>query len=60
VQLARELSKAGPRYIRDIWPSPVDGEAWKLIGSYAVFELALMRVVPGARFEALPTATGHV
>lgn len=42
-----------------IWPTPWDPETWKLIGSFALFELLLMRVVPGKRFVATTTSTGH-
>mmetsp|Transcript_20233 Transcript_20233/g.20342 ORF Transcript_20233/g.20342 Transcript_20233/m.20342 type:complete len:442 (+) Transcript_20233:148-1473(+) len=34
--------------------------AWKIILSFMVFELALMRLVPGKEFRATTTATGHV
>lgn len=39
------------------WGSPV---AWTVIGVFAVFELALMKLVPGARFEGPITPKGNV
>ena len=59
LELFRRFGKHGPMYLFNNWPSPVDPVAWKLLGSYAVFQLALMRLVPGKRFEATTTATGH-
>eukprot|EP00471_Norrisiella_sphaerica_P010866 CAMPEP_0184495956 /NCGR_PEP_ID=MMETSP0113_2-20130426/32783_1 /TAXON_ID=91329 /ORGANISM="Norrisiella sphaerica, Strain BC52" /LENGTH=371 /DNA_ID=CAMNT_0026882389 /DNA_START=89 /DNA_END=1201 /DNA_ORIENTATION=+ len=44
---------------KSVWMSPLDAEAWKLLGFYMVFELILMRIVPGRRFEATMTSTGH-
>ena len=43
-----------------MWPSAWDPTAWKVIGAYMAFELALMRLVPGKTFTAMVTATGHV
>ncbi len=43
-----------------VWPNPFNPEAWRLILSFMAFELVLMRVVPGARFEATKTSKGHV
>jgi hypothetical protein len=43
-----------------VFPSPIDPQAWRLLGSYAAFELALVRLVPGKPFTATATATGHV
>ena len=34
--------------------------AWKIIGCYAAFELALMRLLPGKRKSGPPSPTGHV
>ncbi|CAM9747797.1 unnamed protein product [Phaeothamnion confervicola] len=48
-----------PAFMRQIWPNPLDGEAWRLIGTYAAFELLLMRLMPGKEFVANATATGH-
>ena len=42
-----------------IWPSPLNLAAWKIIFGYMAFELMLMRFVPGKRFTASPTVTGH-
>jgi 7-dehydrocholesterol reductase len=41
-------------------PIPNDSEAWKMIFSYMVFELFLMRFMPGKEFKATKTASGHV
>ena len=42
-----------------IWPPPLNPAAWKIIFGYMAFELMLMRLVPGKRFTASPTVTGH-
>ena len=59
--LISELSK---KYFREslnnIWPTPFDPYAWKMIFSYMAFELFLMRFVPGKEFRATPTPSGHV
>ena len=34
--------------------------AWKIIGCYAVFELILMRILPGQKKCGPPSPTGHV
>eukprot|EP00602_Paraphysomonas_sp_CaronLab_P008873 CAMPEP_0185018118 /NCGR_PEP_ID=MMETSP1103-20130426/947_1 /TAXON_ID=36769 /ORGANISM="Paraphysomonas bandaiensis, Strain Caron Lab Isolate" /LENGTH=383 /DNA_ID=CAMNT_0027547831 /DNA_START=239 /DNA_END=1390 /DNA_ORIENTATION=+ len=44
----------------DLWPDPFDKETWIFILGYMAFELALMRLIPGKRFEATITPTGHV
>lgn len=43
-----------------IWPSATDGKAWQLILSFMLFELILMRIVPGKIFRGVATATGHI
>lgn len=43
-----------------IWPSPWDAETWKMIASFAALQLALMKLVPGKRFTATLTPTGHL
>lgn len=48
------------KVLQSIWPDPFDVEVWKMILSFMSFELALMKVVPGKRFEASITPTGHV
>jgi 7-dehydrocholesterol reductase len=42
-----------------IWPDPWDKTTWQMIGSFLVFQLVIMRVLPGRRFEATITPTGH-
>ena len=39
--------------------TPFDPVAWKYIVSYMIFELILMKVVPGKEFKSTLTATGH-
>ena len=39
---------------------PWNPRAWKILGVFSAFELFLMKFVPGKKFEAKPTATGHV
>jgi 7-dehydrocholesterol reductase len=34
--------------------------AWAMIGIFAVIQLAFIRLLPGKRFEGLPTPSGHV
>ena len=59
--VANEIINKGPVYfLQNVWPTPFDPYAWKLIGSYMAFELLLMRLVPGKVFRATPTASGHV
>jgi 7-dehydrocholesterol reductase len=45
--------------LRDIWPDPWDVEVWKMIVSFMAFQLALMKLVPGKRFEATITPQGN-
>lgn len=44
----------------EIVPSPVQWKVWKVILCYMGFELFLMKFVPGKRFEATVTPSGHV
>jgi len=45
----------------ELWTAvtPFDPVAWKYIGIYMVFELFLMKFVPGKEFKSTLTATGH-
>ncbi|CAN0148496.1 unnamed protein product [Pylaiella littoralis] len=54
------LTADGVQYLVDIVPSPVDAEAWKYILGFGAFELVLMVGLPGKKFRANPTATGHI
>lgn len=45
---------------QNIYPTPFDPLAWKIILSYMAFELLLMRLVPGKVFKATVTPSGHV
>jgi 7-dehydrocholesterol reductase len=45
--------------LRDIWPDPWDVDVWKMIVSFMAFQLALMKLVPGKRFEATITPQGN-
>lgn len=45
---------------QNIYPTPFDPLAWKIILSYMAFELLLMRLVPGKVFKATITPSGHV
>ncbi|CAM9485421.1 unnamed protein product [Choristocarpus tenellus] len=60
VRLWDEAKSGGVQYMIDFVPSPLDPEAWKLIGAYGLFELVLMMALPGKLFRANATATGHV
>lgn len=42
-----------------IWPNPFDAEVWQMILSFMAFELALMKLVPGKRFEGSLTPKGN-
>jgi 7-dehydrocholesterol reductase len=45
--------------LRNIWPDPWDVTAWKMIFAFMSFQLALMKLVPGKRFEATLTPKGN-
>eukprot|EP00467_Chlorarachnion_reptans_P008609 CAMPEP_0114534976 /NCGR_PEP_ID=MMETSP0109-20121206/28147_1 /TAXON_ID=29199 /ORGANISM="Chlorarachnion reptans, Strain CCCM449" /LENGTH=448 /DNA_ID=CAMNT_0001718465 /DNA_START=48 /DNA_END=1394 /DNA_ORIENTATION=- len=49
-----------PFSAKTLWVTPLDPEAWRMIGAFMVFELLLMRIVPGKEFRATMTSTGHV
>ncbi|CAM9554575.1 unnamed protein product [Ectocarpus fasciculatus] len=55
-----DLKAAGPEYVLDVVPSPVDPAAWKYILGFGIFEIVLMVGLPGKAFRANPTATGHI
>ena len=42
-----------------IWPNAFDAEVWQMILSFMGFELALMKFVPGKRFEGSLTPKGN-
>lgn len=46
--------------LTELWPTPFDPLAWKIILSYMAFELFLMKFVPGKKFESTLTPTGHL
>lgn len=46
--------------IYKIWPDPWDSMTWKMILSFMVFQLILMKTVPGKRFEATLTPKGNL
>lgn len=46
--------------LRDIWPDPWDKTVWKMIFCFMSFQLALMKLVPGQRFEATLTPKGNL
>jgi hypothetical protein len=46
--------------ITSIWPSCTDSETWTMITSFMAFELFLMKIVPGKRFEGSFTPKGNV
>lgn len=59
--LFHEVMRKGiVQFLFDVWPTPFDPVAWKLIGAFMVFELMLMRVVPGNTFRGVATASGHM
>ncbi|CAM9160933.1 unnamed protein product [Chrysoparadoxa australica] len=59
--IAKEISTDGFWSVVKSLPSPMNGQAWNLILSFAAYELLLMRVLPGPDFSANATATGsHV
>ena len=46
-------------YSLDWWPSPWDATTWQLIAAFVLFQLLLVRLVPGPRFVASLTPSGH-
>ena len=59
VALIDAFKKQGFGLIPAIWPT-TSPRAWKLLGSYALFEAILQVCLPGKRFEATVTANGNV
>ncbi|KAG6953502.1 hypothetical protein JG688_00012792 [Phytophthora aleatoria] len=51
---------ASGKSLAEIWPTPWDPTAWKLIGSFMVTQLVLMRVVPGRPSYGPVTPGGNV
>jgi 7-dehydrocholesterol reductase len=47
-------------FLYEMWPTPFDPVAVKLVAGFGAFNLFLMRFVPGKRFEASVTPSGHV
>lgn len=43
-----------------LFPSPFDPLAWKIILGFMATELAFMKLMPGEKFYANPTASGHI
>jgi 7-dehydrocholesterol reductase len=54
------LEKGVFNFFVEIWPTPFDPMAWKMILSFMAFELFLMKFVPGKEFKATPTPSGHI
>uniref|UniRef100_A0A6V1WQP4 7-dehydrocholesterol reductase n=1 Tax=Heterosigma akashiwo TaxID=2829 RepID=A0A6V1WQP4_HETAK len=46
--------------MKEMYRTPFDPLAWKIILGFMAFELALMKLVPGKEFRATVTKTGHV
>ncbi|KAE8879394.1 hypothetical protein PF005_g24976 [Phytophthora fragariae] len=51
---------AAGKSLYEIWPTPWDPTAWKLIGSFMATQLVLMRVVPGKTSYGPVTPGGNV
>ena len=49
-------------FTKDLWSKayPFDPLGLKIVGCYAAFEAFLQLFVPGKKFKATPTATGHI
>jgi 7-dehydrocholesterol reductase len=61
--LLAEMAARGPfSVIRDAWWPVFFGSrtAWAMLGAYAAFELALMRLLPGREFRGPVTPAGNV
>lgn len=59
--VGNEIVTKGPMYfLSNVWPTPFDPYAMKIIAYYMAFELFLMRFVPGKVFKATPTSSGHI
>jgi Ergosterol biosynthesis ERG4/ERG24 family len=50
-----------PLYLQiyHLWPNPWDTYTWQMIGCFTIFQLILLRIVPGQRFVATTTPSGH-
>jgi 7-dehydrocholesterol reductase len=60
-ELANEFMILGPlNLITKVWPSPFYSKSWLMILPYMVFELILMKLVPGKLFKSTATPSGHV
>ncbi len=62
-ELAHRISELGFfGYLAETWGPVAFGSptAWTIIASFAAFELLLMRILPGARFEGPITPMGNV
>ncbi|GLD95750.1 hypothetical protein PINS_up004428 [Pythium insidiosum] len=46
--------------LTELWPTPFDPEAWKLIAAFMVTQLVLMRVVPGKTSYGPVTPGGNI
>lgn len=53
------MDKGFAKFYYEMLPTPFDPVAWKLILSFMAYQLFLMRFVPGNRFEATVTPSGH-
>jgi 7-dehydrocholesterol reductase len=61
LSVINEVVTQGPIYfLSKVWPTPFDPYAVKMIGYYMIFELFLMRCVPGKVFKATATPSGHI
>ncbi|KAF1323706.1 7-dehydrocholesterol reductase, partial [Globisporangium splendens] len=58
--LSSFLTAAKHESLLDMWPSPFDPTAWKLIGGFLGTQLVLMRVVPGKTSYGPVTPGGNV
>lgn len=56
------MNSKDPMYLTmyKMWPSVLDPTAWALFGSFCVFELAMMRLMPGKRSEGPVTPAGNI
>jgi len=61
VEFARLCGRNGfLQVLKEIWPTPWDVDVWKMVTTFLGFELLLMKVVPGKRFEATLTPKGNL
>jgi 7-dehydrocholesterol reductase len=45
--------------LQQLWPDSFDRTAWTCILSFMMYQLVLMRIIPGRTFVATSTPTGH-